>query len=409
MKRTFTPFFILAISLIAFSAKAQVMSREDSLEDGLLAEEHATVISGYGEAKFQYDTRYQTAKATFTRNVLFVGHKFNNNISLVTELELENAKVVGGQPSGEFSLEEAYLQFRLADELYLKAGLIMPDIGIINENNLPTSYNGNDRPFVETLVIPTTWRELGLSLNGEIEKIKGLKYSVALINGLDAQSFDYKTGIAEGKFEGEEATASNLAVTAALKYKMNDNWRFQLSGYYGGSVGLRKKTADSLQLKNGLAGTPVMLGEGDIQYHKKGLSVKALATIINIPDADNINRAFASNTPKQIYGAYAEVGYDLWQWLKPSADKKLIAFGRYETLDLQAKVPYNGIKDDQVRQQYLVGGLSFFPVDGVVIKADVVERITGKPNPALIINPYPQQEPYYTHNGFINLGFGYSF
>ena len=46
---------------------------------------------------------------------------------------------------------------------------------------------------------------------------------------------------------------------------------------------------------------------------------------------------------------------------------------------------------------------------GVVVKADYTQRITGTPNPALVVTPFPQQRPYFTQNGFVNLGIGYSF
>ena len=43
------------------------------------------------------------------------------------------------------------------------------------------------------------------------------------------------------------------------------------------------------------------------------------------------------------------------------------------------------------------------------MKFDYALRTTGAPNPALSLNPYPQAQPYFTENGFINIGLGYSF
>jgi len=67
------------------------------------------------------------------------------------------------------------------------------------------------------------------------------------------------------------------------------------------------------------------------------------------------------------------------------------------------------LKNDASRQQYIVAGLTYKPIRGIAIKADYIQRITGEPNPALIITPFPQTVPYYTSNGFVNLGVAYNF
>ena len=94
------------------------------------------------------------------------------------------------------------------------------------------------------------------------------------------------------------------------------NFRIQASVYYGGSAGLTKTEADSLQLSYGAFGTPVAIYEADAQYNYKGLSVKGLFTTIQIADAKNINRAYANNTPETMIGYYGEVGYNLFQLTK---------------------------------------------------------------------------------------------
>jgi hypothetical protein len=84
-------------------------------------------------------------------------------------------------------------------------------------------------------------------------------------------------------------------------------------------------------------------------------------------------------------------------------------FGRYEFLDMNNTVPSTGIKNGTNRRSYIVAGLTFKPVSGVVVKADYVLRKTGERNNDLIVTPFPQQLPYFTSNGFFNLGLGYSF
>jgi hypothetical protein len=332
--------FIITFSSIA--ADAQILTKEDSLAAGLVGSNAPTVISGYGSAQYKYDINHKTAGANLDRVVLFLGHRFTNKISFFSELEVEDAKVAGGEPGGEVALEQAFLKYNVSRNIYITTGLFIPRLGIINENHLPTTFNGNDRTAVETFIIPSTWRELGICLYGNAAAIPGLNYSVALSNGLNSAGFEHGSGIREGRFEGRNANASALAVTGAVLYYIR-NFRIQGSVYYGGSAGLAKKEADSLQLSYGAFGTPVALYEANVQYHNKGWAIKALYTTVQIADAKSINLAYANNTPQAMVGYYAELGYNLFQLFEKTKanGKSLMPFVRYENLDMNHKLPDN--------------------------------------------------------------------
>src|SRR6185503_6967768 len=92
-----TGFLFFHLYILSGSAKGQVMTNEDSLQNGLTAREASTFISGYGEVKVGYNLRLKTGEANVTRAVLFVGHRFNNKISLFSEMELEDGKIEGGE------------------------------------------------------------------------------------------------------------------------------------------------------------------------------------------------------------------------------------------------------------------------------------------------------------------------
>jgi hypothetical protein len=408
-------FFLVLLSMVCFSIQnyAQVLTSEDSLAAGLIAKDQATVISGYGEARYTYDIKRVTSEATLKRVVLFVGHKFNNRVSLFTELELEDALVTGGDGDegsgigGTISMEQAFVKFDINPTTYLVGGLFIPRLGIINENHLPTTFNGNDRPIVEQLVLPSTWRGIGVGIYGTIKSVQGLNYNVSLTNGLNSEGFSNGSGIRNGRQQGSKTVGLNLATTASLLYYVN-NFRIQVAGYIGGSTGEEKRVADSLQLDSGPFANPVEIGEANIQYSSGPVTLKALAAYVNIPKALEINRAYANNTPNSIFGSYAEAAYNLL-YAKYKTSKALNVFGRYEYVNLSNSTPKNGVENDANRQQYIVGGITFKPVRGVSVKADYTHRITGEPNPALIITPFPQQVPYYTSSGFINIGVAYNF
>lgn len=379
---------VLLFAVYTTSLNAQVLTKEDSLAAGLIASNNATVISGYGNARYENNLTDGKASVNLDRIVLFVGHKFNKKVSFFSELELEDAKVAGGGSTGEIAMEQAFIKFNYDKNNYFTAGLFIPRIGIINENHLPTTFSSNRRPFVEKYVIPATWRELGVGYYGTSKRILGLNYSISLINGLSSASFEAGEAIRGGRFEGSDASASALALTGSLLHYYK-NFRTQISAYYGGSAGITNQEARDLQLKNGVFGTPVSLYEANIQYTSNKFYFKALACHISIPDADKINGAYSNNTPEQVIGTYGELGY------KITTKKQAIwsIFSRYEYMDLNLKTPSGLSKSNALNRQYVVSGVTFQPVNGVLIKLDHTYQVDAG----------------HSEVNSINFGVGYSF
>ena len=387
------------------SAQNLVLTNEDSLNQGIAKQK--TVISGYGSASYQRNFNEEQSTANLDRIVMFIGHKFNSKISVFTEMEVEDAKVAGGSNGGEIAIEQAYLKFNLNPKQYIAVGLIIPRIGLLNENHLPVNFNGVERPMVEQLIIPATWREIGIALYGSARRFP-LNYSIALMNGLNSAGFTHGNGIREGRAEGQNATANNLALTGSLQYNYK-YFKFQVSGYVGGTVGLNKRDANFLNLDNGMFGTTLYLGEANVQYNKNAFSARALFANISYPDAAKINVAYAKNIATNMYGGYVELGYD---WLyKKQQQPNLTSFIRYELIDLNSSIPTppKAIYDGTLKQQHVIIGLSYLPIPNVVVKADVRLLNTGNQNPDLVINPAPNAIPFNPNNTFLNLGIGYSF
>ncbi len=395
-------FFLIAIFYFSASSAQSPGTAEDSLNNNVTSFLSHTTIGGYGNLTYTNDFNRKFAKMNLDRFVLFVGHKFSQKISFFGEMEVEDAKVAGGENGGELALEQCYLKFMLNNNTYIVGGLFLPRIGILNENHLPNSFNGNERTQVETFVLPSTWREIGVGLYGSLNRFP-INYSIGLVNGLNSAGFEHGSGIREGRFEGRDASANNLALTGSLRYLKN-NFTFQMSGYYGGTVGLNKTDADSLKLTGGMFGTPVLIGEADVQYHAKGFEARVLATSITIPDAKAINTAYGNETPEGITGGYIELGYNVLENIGKKVKPDLIVFARYEMLNLNSKVPDNTIKDGTLNQQHIVTGINYLPNKNVVVKLDMRFSHTGKPD----VNT-PEASVYKQNNSFLNLGIGFSF
>ena len=65
------------------------------------------------------------------------------------------------------TVEQAYLNYQVSDALNLKGGLFLMPLGILNQTHEPPTYYGVERNEVETRIIPTTWRELGVGLTAQ--------------------------------------------------------------------------------------------------------------------------------------------------------------------------------------------------------------------------------------------------
>lgn len=390
-------------------AQQLIANTGEDLLTGNNAGQAQTVLSGYGQASYMRDFKYKNATVNLDRVVLFVGHQFNNKIAFFSELEIADARIESGKPKGEVGMEQAYLKFSLNPRQYFVAGLFIPRIGILNENHLPTNFNGTERPLVEQLVIPSTWREVGVGFYGQMSTLP-IAYSIAVVNGLDASSFTHGTGIGDGKGGGQRSSGNNLAATASVK-AFAGNFQIQVSGYAGGTISASSYVADSLRIPSGMMAAPVYLGEADIQYAANGFTAKVLGSYISYPKASDINRTYANNTASAMYGAYAEIGYNLLETVKSGRfeDKQLIAFARYEKLDLNAKIPENGIYDGTLKQSHFLIGLNFLPIPNITIKADMRLTHTGPFNKSLLINPPPVMREYPQNNSFLNIGIGYSF
>ena len=78
-------------------------------------------------------------------------------------------RVASADDPGEVEVEQAYVEHQLGPVWALRAGLFLMPVGLLNENHEPTAYYGVERNFVETAIIPTTWREGGVQMVGSFD------------------------------------------------------------------------------------------------------------------------------------------------------------------------------------------------------------------------------------------------
>ena len=76
----------------------------------------------------------------------------------------------------------------------LRAGMVLVPVGIVNERHEPPTFHGVERTFVDTVIVPTTWRDTGVGAFGDLGR--GFSYRAYVVPGLDATGFSAEEGIA---------------------------------------------------------------------------------------------------------------------------------------------------------------------------------------------------------------------
>ncbi len=329
-----------------------------------------TSVGGYGELQYNNleDVNGNRSKTLdFHRFVLFFSHDFNDDIRLVSELELEHAFVYdsdtdGSNPAtaqGELELEQAYIEFDLTEDTQAKGGLFLIPVGILNETHEPPRFYGVERNPVETYIIPTTWWEGGAALNGRIGDA-GLSYDIAVTSGLDGG-----VDIRDGRQKVSKANANDLAYTTRLKYT--------------GTPGLELAATVNYQT-NMEQGTNPTIGSGTLLsahviYDIGPVNLRALYADWNISGAG----ASAAGKDKQD-GYYLESS---WKFVHTAG-----VFARYNVWD-------NGGFGDTEQTQTNIG-INYWPHEDVVIKFDIQSQDNGVAKKSA------------EKDGF-NLGIGYQF
>ena len=321
-------------------------------------------MGGYGEVHFTNATGPNTpGVVNLARFVVYLAHTFDDRLTFRSEVEIEDAKVEGGQPGGEVSVEQAFLDYRLGDWLTLRTGLLLAPVGIINETHEPPTFNGVDRPGFDNDVIPTTWREIGVGALGTIPGGSGLAYRVYLVNGLRAEGFSASEGIREGRQEGQLASFANPSFTGRLEWA-RPGLKIGGSFWYGGTAN------QDATLGTGTFAAPVTLISFDARYEVGALSLRGVFANINVGDAAAINARYAIAVGSRIAGGYLEGAYDVLPLLAPASTQKLNVFARHERFDTHAGVPTGTTKDESLARRITTFGLTYKPTWNTVFKGD---------------------------------------
>lgn len=339
-------------------------------------------IHAYAEVNAEFlrvgtDPRFD-GQGRLRRAALEFEHEFESlPLEVELELEVEDAIASAGGP-GRVEVEEAFLSWEPRETWTLQAGLLLVPMGWVNLHHMPDAYNGVERPSLDQILLPSTWRELGVGARWEGVYLSA---EVDLMSALDPTGFD-DSGIVNGRTLGASSPVDAGALVGRVSWRGEDGESgVGLSGYasnVGSAADWYDSSGEPLRLW-----MPVLGAELDARLALAGVEARAEGVYWSLPQSDDLMEAYKADgapyfpaaagvVPTAMIGGYVELGYDV---LRPfGREAQLVPFARLERYDSQLAVP-DGYEANPLRTvDEGTFGLSFRPTDGLVFKGDVVLR-----------------------------------
>jgi hypothetical protein len=373
-------FFITLFTLFSLIAHAQTNEDQsvkyENMAEKLLSTDGKLTIGGYAQIDYNHpfasDRRYN-GMLDIHRLVMLFGYNFNERTQFITEIEYEHVT--------EVYIEQAFLQYKILPWLNFRGGLMLIPMGIVNEYHEPPTYNGVERPLIDNVISPTTWREIGFGFTGNFHQAD-LRYQLYLVNGFngyDTNGVISGKGLRSGRQKGAEAYLSTPNLSGKLEYYGIRGLNVGLSGYFGDT---QSKLYNNLDTNNpgavaradssvvGMA----MLG-ADFRFSRKGFQLRGQYYYTKLNNTLAYNKFTAvSGKPNDVgtamMGYYLEAAWNVFQPLE-SVKTELIPFVRYEEYDTHHKTDALTQIKDTYHNKAWIAGLGWKITPGAVLKADI--------------------------------------
>jgi len=311
-------------------------------------------IGGYAQIDYNEPDGSAPGKLDVHRLVLLFGYKFNEKVSFLTEIEYEHVQ--------EVYVEQAYLKYKLNESANILAGLMLVPMGIINEYHEPTTFYGVERPNVDNVIVPTTWRELGVGISGKIDNAS-LKYQAYLFNGFKSYAggagiIKGSNGLRSGRQKGAESFVSSPNLSSKLDYYGIPGLRVGLSGYFG------KTQTDDSSIEASTVGVS-MIGL-DARYKYNNLELRGQYINANLSDTEDYNTLTGKDLGSKMTGLYGEIAYNF----NLKGEEKLTPFLRFEKYNTHAETEGTLVANKAFDKNELIFGLNYKVANGAAFKID---------------------------------------
>jgi len=300
------------------------------------------------------------------RLVTLFGYQFGRNTQFVSEIEVEHVK--------EIFVEQAFVKHRLSRGINLKAGLLLVPMGFVNEMHEPTFFYSVERPLMDKLIIPTTWREIGLGITGLLTQ-HSLKYQLYLINsplGYDGEAkVSGKSGIRSARQKGAESVISTFpGVSFQVEYFGVANMKVGLSGYHGKTNTTLYNEFPAITPENTMVvdSSTVTMSMATLHasYSSGPWTMRGQYTLAGYGNTAAYNNFSQSDVPEIMHGYYVLAAYDFAK----SDNITVSPFIRFSQLDNHLVVNETIARDAGLKKTITTIGMNYKPHPGVVFKAD---------------------------------------
>ena len=318
-------------------------------------------IGAYGEITYN-QPESGNGELDVQRLVLLLGYKFNEKTQFVAEIEVEHVE--------EIFVEQAFVNYAVGNNISLRGGLMLVPMGIVNEYHEPTTFNGVERPAVDNVIVPTTWREIGVGVTGRIPDAS-ISYQAYIFNGFRSTEADDEGGVSGflggssglrgGRQKGIKSTVDSPTFSTKLDYYGLPGLRLGLAGYFG-----KTQAMDDVESMDG-ANIGISMVGVDARYAFKKLTARAQLIYAGLSDTEAYNILTGRDLGSALLGYYGEVGYNL---LPVEKQQRLYIFGRYEAYNTHAATAGALEKNDAYDRTDITTGLSYHISPGVVLKGD---------------------------------------
>ena len=378
-------------------------------------------IGGYGEAVAAFKNyginRFSgtsTGNSSMHRNTISIprfvlagDYNFNRHWLLGVEIEFESGgtgmtyeleNTENGEyeteveKGGEVALEQFHITYRLNNALNVRVGHLIVPVGLNNAHHEPINFFGTVRPEGETSLIPNTWHETGLQLQGQFGRRRAtFEYQAMVVAGLNANGFDRNTWVAGGKqglFEVDNFTSP--AYVGRLNWRGVPGLRLGASYYYCHNTASNSDKPQTYSFR-----VPVGLWSVDAQYQHPWFIVRGNILSGHVGNSTQLsaknvrqsnNSPYSRLTPiaKRAVSYGTEGGLRLKNWVNNDRMPDLIPFVRYEYYNAQEKVEVDAYNlkgaDPRLKTSMWVAGLNYRPLPYLVIKDDYTKRRIGGGN-----------------------------
>ena len=321
----------------------------------------AVTVGAYGEMLYN-QPEGDNGELDVQRLVILFGYRFNERTQFVTEIEFEHVE--------EVFVEQAFVNYMVADNVNLRGGLMLVPMGIVNEFHEPTTFNGTERPAIDNAIVPTTWREIGIGVNGRFNDLS-LGYQAYVFNGFKSTEADGEGGVSGflrgsnglrgGRQKAIRSTIDSPTLSTKLDYYGIPGFRLGFSTYFG-----KTQAEDDVEEIDGANIGISMIGF-DARYAYQRFTARGQFIHASLSDTEAYNTLTGRDLGSALQGWYVEGAFNL---LPPGKKQKLFAFTRYEKFNTHASTAGALQENAAYDRTDVTTGLTYHIAPGVVVKGD---------------------------------------